>query len=206
VQIQNVRVAELWGSDEGIHADVLQPWGGVRELRVDRLTGTSHFQGLILPVELAPIGSAFIRFTNLRALTPSARALAERRTGGHMLWLTKPGSCAGYPLALERVYIAPRSGRTLETSVWPQPGDGSPCTAVAAGGAVRWPGLPVRGEVRKGAARGGDYVPQWSVGERYRSPGYAEQSIAGPAPIETNPFVSAMEAVVCSLAALECAP
>ena len=174
VQIENVRVDGLLGSDRGAHADVVQPWGGVRELRIDRLTGVSRFQGLVLPPESAPIGAADIRYANLVAVTPTATALAQPRTGGHMLWLTQPGSCAGYPVGLDRVYVVPRPGRTIATSVWPQVGDGSPCAAVQEGDSVRWPGLAVRGEVRAGAPAGGDFVPRANVGLGYHSPGYRQ--------------------------------
>ncbi|HEY6779455.1 MAG TPA: hypothetical protein VI111_00790, partial [Thermoleophilaceae bacterium] len=171
VQLENVRIVGLRGSEGATHADVVQPWGGVRELRIDRLSGSSHFQGLQLPVAMGPIESAAIRFADLRALVP----LAGRRRpgGGHMLWLTPSGSCAGYPTELDHVYVMPRPGRELRNSVWPGVGDGSQCAGVEQGGAVRWPRLPVRGDVQAGAPVGGDYVPRWNVGERYRSPGYA---------------------------------
>jgi hypothetical protein len=168
VQLENVRIAGLRGSQAGTHSDVVQPWGGVRQLRIDRLTGSSAFQGLQLPVSMGPIGAAYLRFVDLHALSaPSAQG------GGHMLWLTNPGSCSGYTIALEQVYVVPRPGRTLANSVWPGVSDGSSCAAVDKGGSVQWPGLPVRGEVLAGSPDGGEFVPRWSVGSRYRSPGYA---------------------------------
>ena len=171
VQIQNVRIAALRGSEQGTHGDVVQPWGGVRELRIDRLSGSSRFQGLQLPTTLGPIGSAYIRYTDLRALPPAGRgAQAASAGGGHMLWLTPAGTCTGFPVALEQVWVSARPDRRMRNSVWPGVRDGSPCAAVEAGGEVSWPNLPVRGVVRDGAPPGGDYVPRWSVGTRYRSP------------------------------------
>jgi hypothetical protein len=179
VQIQNVRVTGLRGSEQGTHGDVVQPWGGVRELRIDRVSGSSRFQGLQLPASLGPIGSAHVRYTDLRALAPSARAAyVAGAGGGHMLWLTPAGTCTSYPVALEQVWVAARPGRTLRDSVWPGVADGSPCAAVGATGAVRWPNLPVLGIVREGAPPGGDFVPRWSVGSRYHSPGYLDAEAA----------------------------
>jgi hypothetical protein len=205
VQIENVRVDGIRGSEEGTHADVVQPWGGVRELRIDRLTGISRFQGLQLPLEQAPIGTALMRYVNLRALTPTASALGQDGSGGTMLWLTPPGRCDGYPVGLREVWIAPRPGRTLADSVWPEARDGSACAAVLSGSDVRWPGLPVRGSVRGGAPAGGDYVPGANVGEGYRSPGYAP----APPSVESVPgvgiVVTATRLVACRLARLGCA-
>ncbi len=172
VQIENVRIVGLHGSQATTHADVVQPWGGVGELRIDRLTGSSGFQGLQLPVALGPIGAAFVRYADLRALPePSGHG------GGHMLWLTEPRSCTGYPVALDQVWVAARPGRALANSVWPGVGDGSPCAGQREDGGVGWPGLPVRGVVRAGVPPGGDYVPRWSVGVGYRSPGYGENVV-----------------------------
>jgi hypothetical protein len=172
VQIENVRIVGLHGSDRGTHADVVQPWGGVRELRIDRLTGSSGFQGLQLPVALAPIGGADVRFADLRALPAPIGDRRVGHSGGHMLWLTPPGSCVGYPVALDQVWIAARPGRSIGDSVWPGVADGSACAAVGGRGGVRWPLLPVQGAVRAGVPPGGEFVPRWSVGAGYATPGY----------------------------------
>ncbi|MDQ1439744.1 MAG: hypothetical protein QOK43_3373 [Acidimicrobiaceae bacterium] len=56
VQIENVRAVDLTGQEQGNHTDVIQVWGGVKELRVDRLTGSSDYQGLTIDPDLAPTG------------------------------------------------------------------------------------------------------------------------------------------------------
>jgi hypothetical protein len=175
VQIENVRVAGLHGSQATTHADVVQPWGGVGQLRIDRLTGTSGFQGLQLPIALGPIGAAEIRYADLHALPEPLG-----HGGGHMLWLTTPHMCNGYPVALNQVWISPRPGRTLANSVWPGVADGSACPGVREGGGIGWPKLPVRGTVLAGSPPGGDFVPQWNVGLGYRSPGYTASPAALP--------------------------
>ena len=51
VQLENVRVDGVRGSLAGYHGDVVQPWGGVRALRVDRLSASSDYQGLTIPID-----------------------------------------------------------------------------------------------------------------------------------------------------------
>ena len=67
VQVQNCRIVNLVGAQDETHSDVIQPWGGVRELRVDRLTGSSNYQGFFVPQDLAPIGHIKIKRSNLIA-------------------------------------------------------------------------------------------------------------------------------------------
>jgi hypothetical protein len=189
VQVQSTRIVGLRGSERGTHADVVQPWGGARELRIDRLTGSSHFQGLEIPADLGPIGSADVRFTDLEALPPLSHG------GGHMLWLTTPYTCTGYPVRLQSVYVQGRPGRSLRYSVWPQADGKSECAGIGGRRLVRWPALPVTGEVRAGAPAGGDYVPRWSVGTGYRPLGYetgAAPAVAGRALVASVPVVGCL--------------
>lgn len=68
VQLQNIRVTRVSpGDDIAFHSDVLQVWGGVRELRVDGLTGSTTFQGIFLKSDVvgAPIGSVDLRRVNI---------------------------------------------------------------------------------------------------------------------------------------------
>ena len=48
VQLQNIAVETVTGSYSGTHADVLQTWGGPELLRVDRLEGSTTYQGFFL--------------------------------------------------------------------------------------------------------------------------------------------------------------
>jgi len=48
VQLQNIAVETVHGSYSGTHADVLQTWGGPEVLRVDRLEGSTTYQGFFL--------------------------------------------------------------------------------------------------------------------------------------------------------------
>jgi hypothetical protein len=174
VQIENVRIADLHGSQGGTHADVVQPWGGVAALRIARLTGTSGFQGLQIPIDQGPIGSAEIHDADLHALP----AVAPGQGGGDMLWLTRESLCNGYPVTLDRVYVTTRPGRSIGQSVWPPVGAAQRCAAVQHGDQVSWPALPVSGALAVGAPPGGDYVPAPEVGDGYVSPGYAPAAAA----------------------------
>jgi hypothetical protein len=48
VQLQNVLVDTVHGSRNGWHADILQTWAGPKTLRINRLVGSSEYQGLFL--------------------------------------------------------------------------------------------------------------------------------------------------------------
>jgi hypothetical protein len=166
VQIENSRVDGISGSFTGYHADVLQPWGGVRDLRVDRLTGTSDYQGLQIPTALGTIGSATISHANMRYA-------GGPQGGGVLIWLTKgDDTCDAYPVTLSQVYVNPKPGRSFEQSIWPAPTSGLGCAASVSGNVASWPNLPVAGVVRHGVPEGGDFVPRGLAGVGYSSPGY----------------------------------
>jgi hypothetical protein len=78
VQVQNVHVALVTfdgaddrdgtGSFDGEgrnHPDVLQPYGGHRELRVDGLSATSAYQGLFLKIDHPDSGRGTVRLRNV---------------------------------------------------------------------------------------------------------------------------------------------
>jgi hypothetical protein len=163
VQIQNVRVEGMRGGKSSNHADVFQPWGGVREFRIDRLTGSTNYQGLHIGVDLGPIGGGIIRNTNIAS--SNAGSVDH---GGNFIWL----ACNAYPLTLDGVYVAGRTGRSFGASIWPMPGASS-CPAVVSAGTAKWPKYTsLTGSVREGAPTTGDFVPAGSVGIGYSSPGY----------------------------------
>jgi len=164
VQIENVRADGMRGGYSSNHADIFQPWGGVAEYRIDRLTGTSNYQGLTTSEVSGQIGRGTIRSTNIAG--SDAGVLDQ---GGYLFWL----KCNdGYPLELDDVYVAGRSGRPLSRSVWPMPSD-SGCPSTIVDGTATWPTVTtVTGGVHEGYPATGDYVPAGSVGLGYVSPGY----------------------------------
>ena len=155
VQLENLRIVGIHGGVSSFHADVVQPWGGAHDLRIDRLTGQSNYQGLMLPDTTGPIGSAELSHVDLTATVDPPVDY-----GGHMLLLSSNvPACATYPVSVEDVHVVPRPGRTLTNSVYP--------SAVASS----CPGMT--GSVSAGLPAAGSYVPPGVAGLDYVSPGYA---------------------------------
>jgi hypothetical protein len=182
VQIQNVRVVGLTGEERGNHADVVQVWGGVRELRIDRLTGATDYQGLHIQPDLAPNGPEIIKNANMYSTSD--------RSGNWLTWLSHgSNSCTtAQSISLDEVYATPRKGRDLGESVWPPDAsaevdagrsgavNGCLSTLSPDGAELSFPRLPqVRGVVRRGPPPGADFVPDGVAGPRYISPGYLDR-------------------------------
>jgi hypothetical protein len=164
VQLENIRATGLRGSYDTNHTDIVQPWGGVARLRVDRLTGTSNYQGIFVQPDKGPIGAIDLRHVDLAYDDVGAR------TGGYLLWLAN--SCRAAPTALSEVYIKGRPGATLGSTVWPPSGQATDCPATIDGVAASWPKLPVTGVARWGTPPDGAYVKSADAGTSYTSPGY----------------------------------
>jgi hypothetical protein len=163
VQIENVRASALRGSAAGSHTDVIQPYGGVRSLRVDRLTADSNYQGIFAMPDLGPIGSIDLSDVDLYYddVAPA--------NGGYLLWLSN--GCNAPKTTLSNVYVKCSAAKTLGTSVWPNVYDGR-CPAKVSGNTVSWPTLPITGRVTGGAPPGGAFVTAAQTGAAYASPGY----------------------------------
>jgi len=143
LQLQNIRVETLQGTRAGHHADVIQTWAGPRELRVDRLTGESTYQGMFL-------------HPNQHFKGPAPRLFDFRRVniraGAYGLW-----QASRFPIRTEDVWVDPPARRPWPSHVlWPK----VPMSESA------WK------DVRKGAPPGGDFVPAGVAGIGYVSPGY----------------------------------
>ncbi|HVS79035.1 MAG TPA: hypothetical protein VHD84_01965 [Candidatus Saccharimonadales bacterium] len=196
VQIQNCRVeGGMWGrqtaegdAENTPHPDTLQPWGGVLEMRVDRLTGRSTYQGLTVDRDLAPVGDIYLRHVNIdkNYATCEATDSAPRPFPDYLVWTGQPTD----PPDSDPGNIIVHNG-----TVWIN----HPLRTMA-GGQVMWPtyeydtdnigtygywplsradmqvldesGTAV-GKFYEGPPPGGDYVPASSVGlNNYTSPGY----------------------------------
>jgi hypothetical protein len=168
VQLENLRIIGVKGRFSAFHGDMVQPWGGVKDLRIDHLTGTSNYQGLTLQQDLGPIGSAEISNVDLTATTEPPLDL-----GGHMIWLTTDSNtCTDFPVTLSNVFVKPRPELTLATSVWPASNSNLSCKESGATFAT-WPSLSVTGGVQEGLPPGGSFVPPGAAGLGYVSPGYS---------------------------------
>jgi hypothetical protein len=165
VQLENIRATGLRGSYDTNHTDVVQPWGGVARLRIDRLTATTNYQGIFNQPDQGPIGPVDLRHVDLAYDNVGAK------TGGYLLWFSK--GCSTATTALTEVYVKGRPGSSLGSTVWPPTGQATNCPAVVSGTTASWPSLPITGVARWGAPAGGSFVLPADAGTAYRSPGYS---------------------------------
>ena len=165
VQLENIRATGLRGSYDTNHTDIVQPWGGVARLRVDRLTATTNYQGVFNQPDLGPVGPVELRHVDLAYDNVGAK------TGGYLLWFTK--GCDAARTTLTDVYVKGRPGSSLGSTVWPPTGQATNCPAVVSGTTASWPSLPITGVARWGAPPRGSFVLPADAGTSYRSPGYS---------------------------------
>ncbi len=148
VQLQNIRVETVHGEEDGHHADVLQTWAGPAELRIDRLSGRTTYQGFfLLPLQHGDQDAP--RLFDLRNID-----LVGEDGAGYLLWRDD----ADWPLAAREVWVAREGSTGASGYVWD---DGSRAAADWA-------------QVRTGTPPDGPFVPEGSVGVGYTSPGYAD--------------------------------
>ena len=150
VQLQNIRIETVHGSFSGHHADLVQTWAGPAELRIDRFTGFTDYQGFfLLPNQHftdGPKPKLFdFRHINLTGSEKSA----------YLLW--SPGEKA-MPVTLKEVWLKPNPKKTnRDQFLWPKPSSGD----------KSWEAVQV------GTPPQGDFVPEGVAGVDYVSPGYA---------------------------------
>lgn len=166
VQLKNIRVEGVRGFMHSWHADILQPWGGVKSLIVDGLTGTSAYQGIQLSSLKGPIGTISLRNVNLRSIDPQIGTRGVNGgNGGYLFW----ADCSlTARIDFDQVYVAPRPERLRSEAVWPASGGKSRCgSRLGADGRVTFPALPITGEIRLGSPPR-DFVPAGMAGLDYR--------------------------------------
>lgn len=173
VQVQNLRVEDITGTKDTLHGDIIQAWGGSKELRVDHLTGSSDYQGLFLIADYNRNQSFIFKNVNM-LMKPEVSAGA---LGGDTVWLDRglSGSKGGpVPTFFSNVYAQPRTGENLDTTVFPGPTASNVAERpVLSNGFLSWPNLVwVTGGLRQGTPPGGDFVPSGAAGIGYTSPGY----------------------------------
>jgi hypothetical protein len=171
VQIQNAGIYDIHARDQinfsDNHPDLIQAYGGVTELRVDRFTGSSDYQGFFFEGDV-PFSAIYLKRVNIRG-NPTAR---------YLMWFG-PGSNAG-SIYLKDVWISipvERNGG-LGKSVWPDIHGDYPTQAqiadVLGTNVAFWPvemNPKVYGMVFEGIPPGGDYVIRDQIGIHYRSSG-----------------------------------
>ncbi len=178
VQIQNVRINKLYGAYDTAshnHSDIIQPWGGVKELRIDHLTGSSSYQGFQINDDTGHIGKVIIKNVNIgdSGVTP------PDGKGGYYLWV-KCGTATTY--SFSNFYVQPRSGRSLGSSLW----DGG-CGLSASSSSATYTNSAVTGSISSGKPASGDFVPAGSVGIGYAAAGVAPTPVTPPPTAPTQP-------------------
>jgi hypothetical protein len=176
VQVENVRINKLNGGyDTSLHnhSDIIQPWGGVKELRIDYLTGSSNYQGFQINDDQGHIGKVTIKNVNIgtSGVTPPTSK------GGYFLWM-KCGTGTQY--SFTNFYLNPRTGRTLDNSVTK-----GGCNGVISNNVMTFSG-DASGSV-KGGSPSADFVPAGTVGLGYKSTGYVVDNTSSTPP--TTPTV-----------------
>jgi hypothetical protein len=157
VQVENCRFEHLHGSEATYHSDLFQFDAG-NELRIDRFTGSSSYQGLFVT---DMTGHVYVSRTNIVG-DPGAQ---------YLFWQGD----AFVPQTLSRFYVKPAQGRRLGASIWPGIWDSDSWKRphLRRPHAYVWgPRVHVSGMVRRGPPPRGDFVPRGVAGTRYRSPGY----------------------------------
>jgi hypothetical protein len=152
VQLENIRIERTRGSYQTNHADVIQAWAGPAVLRLDRLTGSTDYQGFfLLPrqhfdgavgtwdlrrVDLTgAAGSGYLlwRGANDSMISRDVYIQAEDRSSGKLFWPTLaswPGVTVGSSPGGEFVppgvagigYASPGYGGQSGAMTQPQPG------------------------------------------------------------------------------------
>jgi hypothetical protein len=167
VQIQNVRITGIHAHDEigftDNHPDLIQPWGGARELLIDHFTGTTDYQGFFLVANYGELGRVVLRNVNVTGTA----------TAKYLLWKA-PESGPTFPLEFDNVWFdtTATAGRL---AIWPDSQSTGPCRVLPAPDrrTVSWlPACNNTGTVQMSPAPDGDFVPAGEVGLGYVSPGY----------------------------------
>lgn len=179
IQIQNVGVFGIHARDQvdftDNHPDIIQTYGNVGALRVDRLTGTTDYQGLFLKTDFnGPHGPITLKRVNV----------IGEATSRYLMWV-RPEAGHG-DVVIEDVWLDVHENRSggMGSSVWPNTRASDPErleVGTDAGGTYAWwPQLEeplVQGALREGRPPAGTFVQRETVGLAYTSPGYADGGV-----------------------------
>jgi hypothetical protein len=176
-QIENNRIVDVLGTQAGYHADVIQPYCGFRELRVDGLTGYSQFQGLMFKADAGRWRTTTLRRVNLVGIAPQdgypINVVAGCCNRDNNSYVTGP-------ISLSDVYISPdvsHRNATLSGNICPaatftfrtDPGTGREYAEHKTDVSP-----PITGRIWKARPAGGDYVPHGVAGVGYVAPPYLQ--------------------------------
>jgi hypothetical protein len=208
IQIQNVRIENLHARDQvnftDNHPDLIQVIAGPKELRVDKFTGSTDYQGIFIKPETqySAAGNVTMKRVNVIGL-PTAR---------YQFWTTdRVGS-----ILLDQFYVdVPTQhpwgfGKTImpDVNTFAAPRRATLAKDEQGRDYATWSGMTgptITGRVTEGLPPSGDFVPAGSVGLGYVSPGYVgitptavptpQPSVVptpSPSPVVVTPTVSSL--------------
>jgi hypothetical protein len=179
VQLENIRIERTRGSYTTNHADIIQAWAGPAILRVDRLTGSSDYQGFfMLPLQhfegqigtwdlrrvdlTAAAGSGFMLWkgANDKVTSQNVYIRADDRTTGKLFWPDQaawPGVVVGSPPGGEFVpagaagigYVSPGYGSSSQ----PLPSPTGQTAIAPGGGTAAGPAISPSPTVASGSVK-----------------------------------------------------
>jgi hypothetical protein len=151
VELVNLNVSNLHGRMSGYHGDIVQPFGGVKKLIVNGLTGQTAYQGFYLAETGGKIGGVDLRNVRLSYLPNPYDASTV------MIWFD---GCSTYPVTMQNVSIQPRPGQNVARSVRP---NGSGCKPTSNGSIWSWPASSsIDGTITQGSSATGGSEPDKS--------------------------------------------
>jgi hypothetical protein len=184
VQLQNIRIENLKARDQSgfsdNHPDVVQLISGVKDVRIDKLTGSTDYQGFFLcPASGQSTDTLTVKRVNLTG-APTSRQLfwmcdTIKNASLDQVWITNP---TGYQWGFGRM-VMPGAGETAPRGAIVAKDDQGRNYATWS---TAMTNPSVTGRVTEGVPPSGDFVPASAVGRNYVSPGYANGTAPTPAP------------------------
>jgi hypothetical protein len=177
VQLQNLRIGPVWDWTSA-HPDVVQVQSGVKELRMDKVTGITTFQGILLvneSVNGCTVDTCRNGPTHLRRINIRTRSDLGAYKPNTVFWQ----ETKDIPVTISAFYVnRAGSNRGLGSIVhpatnWVVDGDTTRLARLFADLTnVYWPASNISGTVTDGDPLLGDFVPAGLAGQSYVSPGY----------------------------------
>jgi hypothetical protein len=177
LQIENDRIVDLRGTQSGYHADVIQPYCGFRELRVDGLSGYSQFQGLMFKADRGSWRTTTLRRVNLVGIAPQDGYLINVVTG---CCNEDSNSYVTGPISFSDVYVRPDVSHhdgTLSGNICPAAAfTFGTDSATGREYAEHRTGVSpqMTGRIWRGRPASGDYVPEGVAGVGYVAASYLQ--------------------------------
>ena len=175
IQLQNIGIFNVRARDQvsfsDNHPDLIQTYGNVAELRIDRFTGSSDYQGLFFKADFnGPHGSIHISRTNIIG-EPTARQL---------IWFQVQEGAA--PVTLEDVWVDAPDGKPFGHAIWPASNGRYPTQAQISWNdrqleVAQWPSEmtpSITGQVFEGIPPEGNFVNPEDIGIGYTPVGYIQ--------------------------------